>query len=144
MLYLYVSHQEDYRSTSEQLYNNMLTKCWRLRSLNHLKVPGPHLSSWSRKEMDLPDFVSISGKWMTSPRRMHTPCQESMTHWILWVKPSGSRHSIWQVDIGRWESTQLTERKQPLPLQMASTNSVSCPSGYVMHQERFNVWWNMS
>ena len=41
-----------------------------------------------------------------------------------------------QTITGRWKLTQLTERKQPLPLLMLSINFVLHPE---MHREHFNI-----
>ena len=69
--------------------------------------------------------------------RMPTRSPESTTLSTRWPMPDGSRHSTSLAAIGRWKSTQPTERRQHSVLQTASWNSMSCHSGCATRRQHF-------
>ena len=76
------------------------------------------------------DYHSSSEKWSNN----------MLTRW--WEMES-LHHCMRLLAGGSWSSWQRGNSLN-LPLPMLFINFMLCLLGYAMHQEHFNVWWNMS
>ena len=102
-----------------QLLDNMLSR----GIIEHSNGPWSSPIVLVTKKMAQPDSVLIFERSMMLPGRMHNHYLELMIPWTLWGMLATSPRWIWQVAIGRWRWTHVTEKKPHLPHHSDYTNS---------------------